>query len=154
MPAASGHGNMAASHVYRRFQEFAMTSHLTAGQRALLEAALVQRQHQLDRQLAGELSGASRVEHAREVLEQDTGDRVRHGDDRDVDLARSDKDLRELGAVCEAQRRLQGSGYGLCADCDAPIPFDRLRLEPWALRCVACESSRDAVAAGPRRGAR
>ncbi len=129
-----------------------MTAHLTAGQRALLEAALVQRQHQLDRQLAGELSGSSRVEHAHELLQQDTGDRVRHGDDRDVDLARSDKDLQELGAVCDAQRRLKGAGYGLCADCDEPIPFDRLKLEPWALRCVTCESQRDTSAAA-RRGA-
>jgi DnaK suppressor protein len=127
-----------------------MTAHLTAGQRALLEAALVQRQLQLDRQLAGELSGNSRVEHARELLRQDTGDRVRHGDDRDVDLARSDKDLQELGSVCEARRRLQGAGYGVCADCDEPIPFDRLKLEPWALRCVACESKRDTPAAARR----
>jgi DnaK suppressor protein len=127
-----------------------MTAHLTAGQRALLEAALVQRQLQLDRQLAGELSGNSRVEHARELLQQDTGDRVRHGDDRDVDLARSDKDLQELGSVCEARRRLQGAGYGVCADCDEPIPFDRLKLEPWALRCVACESKRDTPAAARR----
>jgi DnaK suppressor protein len=126
-----------------------MTSHLTAGQRALLEAALVQRQHQLDRQLAGELSGGSRAEHASELMQQDAGDRVRHGDDRDVDLARSDKDLQELGAVCEAQRRLQGSGYGVCADCEDPIPFDRLKIAPWALRCVACESQHDLAAAKP-----
>ena len=40
-----------------------------------------------------------------------------------------------------ALRRVQGEDYGLCADCGGTIAFDRLRLEPWALRCVACESA-------------
>ena len=30
--------------------------------------------------------------------------------------------------------------YGLCTDCGVGIPFDRLKIEPQALRCVACES--------------
>jgi DnaK suppressor protein len=131
-----------------------MTSHLTAAQRALLHGALEQRQQQLDRQLAGELSGGTRAEHAHDVLQQDVDDRVRHADGRDVDLARSDKDLQELGAVCDALRRLPSPAFGLCADCEEPIPFDRLKLEPWALRCVACEGARDAAVGGPRRVAR
>jgi RNA polymerase-binding transcription factor DksA len=28
----------------------------------------------------------------------------------------------------------------LCVDCHGAIPFERLRLEPQALRCVACQS--------------
>jgi DnaK suppressor protein len=65
-------------------------------------------------------------------------------------MARTDKDLLELGAVSAALRRLQGSSYGVCADCEEPIPFDRLKLEPWALRCVGCESAREAAPGGAR----
>jgi DnaK suppressor protein len=117
-----------------------MSQHLTAGQKALLEAALVQRQHQLDRRLADHTQGLSRAEHAREMLLQDGDDAPQRESEREMDLALTDLDTQELGAVSEALRRLQGGDYGMCADCDAAIPFDRLKVEPWALRCVACES--------------
>ena len=117
-----------------------MSHHLTSGQRALLEAALVQRQHQLDKQLAEHHSGLSRVEHAREVLQQDGDDAPQREGERELDMALSDRETRELGEVSAALRRLLGERFGLCADCDAEIPFDRLKAEPWALRCVACES--------------
>ena len=117
---------------------------VTPGQRDVLEAGLTQRRSQLDAQLAGQLAGESRAEHAREVLQQDSDDLRHRSEDREVDMARSDHNLRELGAVSEALRRIQTAGYGLCADCQEPIPFERLKVEPWALRCVACESAREA----------
>jgi DnaK suppressor protein len=120
-----------------------MTHHLTAGQRALLEASLVQRQHQLDRRLAEHHEGLSRAEHAREVLLQDDDDAPQRENAREMDLAMTDKDTLELGAVSRALQRLQGPEYGICTDCSSEIPFDRLKVEPWALRCVACESRRE-----------
>jgi DnaK suppressor protein len=117
-----------------------MGQHLTHGQRALLEAALLQRQHQLDRQLAEHHGGLSRAEHASQVLEQDGDDAPQREGERELDMALSDRGTQELGAVSAALRRLQGEDFGRCQDCDADIPFDRLKVEPWALRCVACES--------------
>lgn len=106
---------------------------LTTGQRALLESLLTQRLHALQRQI--ELHhGDSRVAHARELLESRDAA-------REVDMALSDLELRELGDVSLALRRVHGEDFGLCADCGADIAFDRLRLEPWALRCIACESA-------------
>lgn len=131
-----------------------MSSHLTASQRAQLSAELIKRQHQLDRQLAQRLEGETRAEHAHEVLQQEVDDRRRRIDDREVDQARSDNDVQELGAISAALRRIPGAGYGVCADCEAPIPFDRLMLEPWALRCVACESSHETALGGARRAGR
>lgn len=127
-----------------------MSTHLTAGQRALLEAALVQRQHQLDRRLAEHNGGLSRAEHAREVLEQDAREAPQREEEREIDMALSDMELRELGDVSAALRRLQAGTYGRCGDCDAEIPFDRLKAEPWALRCVHCEAARER---GPRQAA-
>ena len=125
-----------------------MTSHLTAGQRALLEAALVQRQHQLDCRLAERHQVLSRVAHAREVLLQDGDDAPQRANARVTDLAITDIETQELGAVSLALKRVHDLDYGFCTDCSEGIPFDRLKVEPWALRCVACESAREARAAG------
>jgi DnaK suppressor protein len=116
--------------------------HLTAGQHALLETALLQRLQQIDRRLAEQLGGTTRVEHARGVLQQDGDDAPQRGAARELDLAMSDRDTVALGEASAALTRLRNpeSGhYGECDDCGAEIPFDRLKVEPWALRCVACQ---------------
>jgi DnaK suppressor protein len=120
-----------------------MSLHLTTGQKALLESALVQRQHQLDRRLAEHTQGLTRAEHAREVLLQDGDDAPQRVGEREVDMALTDIETQELGAVSNALRRLHTDAFGLCTHCDVQIPFDRLKVEPWALRCVACESARE-----------
>jgi DnaK suppressor protein len=120
-----------------------MSKHLTTGQKALLEAALVQRQHQLDKRLAEHNQGLSRAEHAREVLLQDGDDAPQRESEREMDMALTDIETRELGAVSNALRRLPSDEFGVCVDCATEIPFDRLKVEPWALRCVACESARE-----------
>ena len=120
-----------------------MTLHLTTGQKALLEAALIQRQHQLDKRLADHMQGQTRVEHARDVLLQDGDDAPQRESERELDMALTDIETQELGAVSHALRRLQSNDFGICTDCASGIPFDRLKVEPWALRCVACESARE-----------
>lgn len=120
-----------------------MSTHLTAGQRALLEAALTTRQRDLDRRLAEHQGGLSRAEHAREVLNQDSDDISHREADREMDMALNDRELGELGEVSAALRRLQDGSYGLCADCGEAIAFDRLKVEPWALRCIGCETQRE-----------
>ena len=129
-----------------------MSSHLTPGQRALLRAALEQRQHQLDRRLADHLGGRSRAEHAREVATQDDDDAPQRETERELDLALSDMETQEVGEVSQALRRIDGDDYGLCADCGNEIPFDRLKAEPWAERCVPCAAAREQAAQRMRRG--
>ena len=123
-----------------------MSTHLTAGQRALMESALLQRQTELERQVEQQLEGRSRTEHALEVLQQDGDDAPARDADREVDLARSDRGLVELRSVNAALERLRTSRYGLCSDCDAEIPFDRLHGNPQALRCVACQTAFESAA--------
>jgi DnaK suppressor protein len=124
-----------------------MRPHLTPGQRALLEAELVRRQHQLDATLATRTEGLSRAEHAHAVLKQDGDDAPQREGERELDLALSDRTLVELGEVSAALRRLHAEDFGLCGDCGDEIPFDRLKVEPWAQRCVACEAVRERRAA-------
>lgn len=115
-------------------------STLTAGQRALLEAALVQRRTDLDRRLVAIQGGASRVEHAAETLAQDGDDAPQRDADREVDLARNDWAVQELGAVSAALARVHDPAFGQCARCGQPIAFERLRVEPWAVRCIGCQT--------------
>jgi DnaK suppressor protein len=118
-----------------------MSTHLTAGQRAMMLAELMRRQQELEAQISQQLGGHSRPEHAREVLLQDGDDATARDADREVDLARSDQDIGELRAVNEALARLHTAKYGLCSDCEAEIPFDRLQHNPQATRCLACQSA-------------
>jgi DnaK suppressor protein len=117
------------------------SGHLTAGQRALLESALLKRQRELEQQIERDLDGSSRTEHARDVLLQDGDDAPARDADREVDLARSDHHMDEMRAVNDALARLRSSPYGRCVDCATDIPFDRLQRNPQVLRCVACQSA-------------
>ena len=120
-----------------------VTIQLTAGQRALLEAELTRRQGELDRRLAEHQGGLSRVEHARELLSQDSDDVSHREADREMDMELSDRDIAELGAVSAALLRLKEGRYGPCEDCGEAIAFDRLKVEPWALCCIACADRRE-----------
>ncbi|MEO7642829.1 MAG: TraR/DksA family transcriptional regulator [Ramlibacter sp.] len=73
---------------------------------------------------------------------QDADDALFAGD-TEVEATAADMESRELEAVCAALQRVHGIGYGLCTDCDAPIPIERLRAEPQAMRCISCQTLRD-----------
>ncbi len=55
-------------------------------------------------------------------------------------IARIDQALRRIDADPDA--------FGLCQDCEEPIPVKRLELMPYATLCAACQTKRD-----PQRGA-
>lgn len=126
-----------------------MLSSLSAGQRALLQQLLQLRQNELDRQIELHQGRAGRVERAHDVLQQDGDDAPQRNADREVDLALTDREMAEMGAVSNALARVHDADFGRCVDCGVAIPFDRLKAEPWALRCVACETQREAA---PSRG--
>mgnify|MGYP006283089567 CR=1 FL=1 len=118
-----------------------MSSHLTAGQRAWLKTELEGQQQQLGSLIERHHQGASRVEHAHALLQDDDEATRQHAMDREVDLGLSDRDAAELAAVSRALRNLHEGRYGLCVTCGADIPFERLKVEPQAARCVACETA-------------
>ena len=60
-----------------------------------------------------------------------------------VDYAEARRDLLELDAISQALLRLEAGNYGSCADCGVPIPAARLRAQPSALTCVACQAARE-----------
>jgi RNA polymerase-binding transcription factor DksA len=57
----------------------------------------------------------------------------------DVEQAEVTRDIDELRELNAAHRRLADGTYGICVDCGADIPVERLRAQPAAARCVACQ---------------
>jgi DnaK suppressor protein len=120
-----------------------MSAQLTAAQLASLRGGLERRQRDLVERLNEHTSGQSRADHMVEVREQDADDVPQREGERELDMALSDLKTAELDAVSGALRRMQAGRYGLCVDCEEPIPYGRLAAEPWALRCVACQAKRE-----------
>lgn len=125
-----------------------MDSALSAGQRAQLGAALEARRTALREQLAAHLHGQTRAERAREVAQQDNDDVPQRAPEREIAMALTDHERIELAAVDEALARLQSDRYGVCVDCQAAIPFERLRAEPLAMRCMDCARRHERGARG------
>jgi len=78
-----------------------------------------------------------------EAAGRDVGDAVDQGDGRVQDgMAHVDKlrDQEELMAIHAARGRFADGSYGECSDCGCEIPFERLRAQPAALRCVPCQA--------------
>ncbi len=48
-----------------------------------------------------------------------------------------------LDKIDAAIRRIDDDTYGICIDCDKPIPKKRLEFLPFALRCMECEGNRE-----------
>ena len=63
----------------------------------------------------------------------------------DIELAVVQLKTEMLGRIDEALARLRNGEYGFCLDCRAEISEKRLRAQPFAVRCRACEESHEAV---------
>jgi RNA polymerase-binding protein DksA len=57
----------------------------------------------------------------------------------DLNFADIDRDAAELRRIDSALTRLNSGTYGDCIDCGQTIPLARLKAEPTAARCIACQ---------------
>lgn len=124
---------------------------LTPAQCLVLQDVLLQRQRAVQAELALREGDATRVQHARDVLQQDGDDAPARAADREVDLALNDQEHHELAEIDAALQRLASGHYGSCAACGEAIPIERLRVQPQARRCLACETSAESHAHLPQR---
>src|SRR5205823_9423660 len=53
-----------------------------------------------------------------------------------------DRAENRLRLIDEALARVDNGTYGICADCGDEIGLERLKVLPFAVRCVDCESKR------------
>jgi len=61
----------------------------------------------------------------------------------EVSNAEVARDTAELRDIVAAQARISAGTYGICIDCDVPVPYARLDAYPTAKRCIPCQEIRD-----------
>jgi DnaK suppressor protein len=74
----------------------------------------------------------------------DSGERSFAVAESEVDAGEAQRDQSELGAIERTLARIEEGIYGICVECGADIPVERLRAQPLASRCTNCQSAREA----------
>ena len=65
--------------------------------------------------------------------------------DDDVDLALLQLRYKRYKEIADAFRRLEADAFGVCEQCQAEIPLERLEVEPFARFCVSCQERLEAI---------
>jgi DnaK suppressor protein len=60
--------------------------------------------------------------------------------DRQLSHILNDRDRKKLIAIDEALARIEDRSYGICEECGKRIAPNRLKILPFALLCVPCQS--------------
>lgn len=81
-----------------------------------------------------------RAEAAAEAREQESDDRAKAAEERDLLIGLEERDSAELVALDAALLRIADGSYGLCLQCGASIPAARLHAQPTAEHCVNCQT--------------
>ena len=86
-----------------------------------------------------------RLQHGR-TRANDVGDTIEHSDtdvQDGMDAALLQMRTETLVRIDEALLRLDAGDYGVCVECAGEIAERRLRALPFAVRCQACEQTRE-----------
>ena len=62
---------------------------------------------------------------------------------KNVQLALSENESRQLELIDEALERLEDEEYGVCQNCETEINPKRLAAIPWARYCLSCQELRE-----------
>ena len=73
----------------------------------------------------------------------DDGDGAIEAEYQNISSQLSASESRELAKINEALDRLQDGTYGICDECEHPIPAERLAALPFATLCVDCQQLED-----------
>jgi len=106
-----------------------ITRNLRDRQKAVLEAVRTE-YDQRDNQQLIELMGRE---------PGDSGDVSLADAVADLNVLRADRHVHELRDIDGAFARMKSGAYGICTDCGADIPAQRLLAYPAAKRCMACQ---------------
>lgn len=62
------------------------------------------------------------------------------------------RNANKLAQIEEALSRLDNNTYGICEDCEEPIPEKRLLINPYCQTCVFCAEDREIEEKKTRKG--
>ena len=129
-----------------------MTASVSAQEEVLLKTRLEQRRAELlssirqqllasDNKMYNDLAGR-----VHDSAEEAVADLL-----ADIGFADIDREVSEVSDIEQALIRIATGRYGVCIDCEADIPFERLSAYPSAKRCLACQQRHEsAVGAASR----
>ena len=115
---------------------------LDANQLEAMQTLLEELQHELEKQLHLGSSATQPVE-----LDQQSVGRVSRIDaiqQQQMAIASHDQAAVMLKQVRQALNRIESREYGLCSECGEPIALARLQVQPFARRCIDCQSAAEA----------
>ena len=119
----------------------------TANRSTDLRRILIKRRREIQDEVQG------RIRDGRTDRPKEVRDNVEHSDadiQEDIDLALLQMRAETLIRIDEALGRLDAGQYGCCRGCGSEISERRLRALPFAVRCQACEESREQAHARAR----
>lgn len=122
---------------------------LRKGDLDALRQALETRAHALRGQVSGKLGDAAEDAGGMNTG-GDFGDQAYASGESSLDFAEAGRDLDEMRAIDSALRAIDDGSYGVCASCGDEIDAQRLKVQPLAIRCIACQQ-RAERARGERR---
>ena len=84
------------------------------------------------------LGSARDTEQSREIVKDPYGAAsITHDDE--IAAAVADRRAQQLRQVSAALEDMNAGRYGICRECDEPIAKARLKVMPFATRCVVCQ---------------
>jgi DnaK suppressor protein len=110
-----------------------MTQAGTAGDSAGYRWRLLARRAEILRNFGPRLDSSSKAEHFAEE------DQAQMSHDEFVVVSLNGLDYIQLRLIDEALDRIASGDYGVCLNCDRPIPAKRLDALPWARYCIPCQ---------------
>jgi DnaK suppressor protein len=70
-------------------------------------------------------------------------DMTQQAAEREIAVARLDRDTATVRRLRAAVDRVDDGTYGICLECEEPIAPNRLKAIPWAELCIRCQESAD-----------
>ncbi len=122
---------------------------LTPQQLQELRKRILERRRQMAVELRGDAERSREEQYGTLAgATHDTGDESVASLLADVGQAELSRDLAELRDLEAARQRLDVGGFGVCTECGVEIDYERLRANPAAARCVACQTRYEKTHAG------
>ena len=63
--------------------------------------------------------------------------------ERELDYTLEENSEHVLADIDAALARIEEATYGICTNCEKPIPEERLEARPWATLCIDCQRERE-----------
>jgi DnaK suppressor protein len=91
-----------------------------------------------------EILGSSRHREDIWIVESsDLIETVQLASDREFAILSLERESRSLMQVDAALERIDHGEFGICLECEEPIPTKRLAVVPWAAYCLQCQELHD-----------